>query len=454
MLRQNHFSPLRSPWTPPEPQISGHRSPAILTPRCLSPFDRLYQCRDLRHTQHLIGGGGADEYWLCTAGQSSSLCLTDLLGSFSRLEGLGIFNFDGIEEIPESIRSSKTFLEIDAALQAEDDCNARREQLARSIIRKKVPERIVHAVIPSERIVHAEIFRMHRLCFASFKKMKYLTVRSYLHGSARPSSIVVYPFTVFFVLSNCAEADWIFHIADMYSVLRNAQQRLEGVYEIHGALLPRNCRIPFMVYQTKHDKTEVDLKSRMPNMGWNWMSSRSSFWEVLDWRPAIIFQCADSRIPYHLGHSDYYGPEESLSTAQVAAKLPTKNTKAGSMIDRMLRLLASYSLLRSSSRVLEGDGKVESDRIAPAVKFFVQSQENGSLASLLPLVCSRTTWEAESSLKDMILEGGDIFEKIHGMPLFQFMNKEPAFDKIFNAAMADWSTMTMKKILNTKVSKA
>ncbi|KAL9268452.1 Caffeic acid 3-O-methyltransferase-like protein [Drosera capensis] len=144
------------------------------------------------------------------------------------------------------------------------------------------------------------------------------------------------------------------------------------------------------------------------------------------------------------------GPEESLSAAQVAAMLPTKNTEAGSMIDRMLRLLASYSLLRSSSRVLEGDGKVERVyRIASAGRFFVKSQENGSLASLLPLVCSRATWEAESSLKDMILEGGDIFEKIHGMSLFQFMNKDPAFNKIFNAAMADWSTMTMKKILNT-----
>ncbi|GAB2288638.1 hypothetical protein Dimus_022961 [Dionaea muscipula] len=142
---------------------------------------------------------------------------------------------------------------------------------------------------------------------------------------------------------------------------------------------------------------------------------------------------------------------EFLSAAQVAAKLPTKNLEAGAMIDRMLRLLASYSLLRASSRPEQsGSGKVERVYgIAPAGKFFVKSQDNGSLASLLPLACHRATWEVGCGLKDMILEGGDIYQKVHGMSLFQYMNKDPTFNKIFNAAMADFTIITMKKILDT-----
>ncbi|GAB2290819.1 hypothetical protein Dimus_025086 [Dionaea muscipula] len=144
------------------------------------------------------------------------------------------------------------------------------------------------------------------------------------------------------------------------------------------------------------------------------------------------------------------GPGNPLSAAEVATKIPTKNSEAGAMIDRMLRLLASYSLLRSSSREAEAGGKVERVYwIAPAGKFFVKSQEDGSLASLLPLGCHRATWEVGCGLKDMILEGGDIYEKIHGMSLFQYMNKDPTFNKIFNAAMADFTIITMKKILDT-----
>ncbi|GAB2224220.1 hypothetical protein Droror1_Dr00004972 [Drosera rotundifolia] len=139
-----------------------------------------------------------------------------------------------------------------------------------------------------------------------------------------------------------------------------------------------------------------------------------------------------------------------LSAAEVAAKLETKNAEAGAMIDRMLRLLASYSLLRSTSRVVESGIKAERVyRIAPAGKFFVKSKDDGSLASLLPLGCHRATWEVGCGLKEMILEGGDIYQKVHGMSLFQYMNKDPTFNKIFNAAMADFTIITMKKILDT-----
>ncbi|GAB4844883.1 hypothetical protein Ancab_040111 [Ancistrocladus abbreviatus] len=143
------------------------------------------------------------------------------------------------------------------------------------------------------------------------------------------------------------------------------------------------------------------------------------------------------------------GPGEFLSAAEIAAKLPTKNPDAAAMINRMLRLLASYSLLQCSSREVEGgvEGVERVYGIAPAGKFFVKSQEEGSLASLMPLACHHATWEVGCGLKDMIIEGGDIYQKVHGMSLFQYMNRDPTFNKIFNSAMADFTIITMKKIL-------
>ena len=50
-------------------------------------------------------------------------------------------------------------------------------------------------------------------------------------------------------------------------------------------------------------------------------------------------------------------------------------------------------------------------------------------------------------MKDAILEGGNQFKKVHGMPIFQYMDMDPTFNELFNKGMADLSTIIMKKIL-------
>jgi hypothetical protein len=47
-----------------------------------------------------------------------------------------------------------------------------------------------------------------------------------------------------------------------------------------------------------------------------------------------------------------------ISPSEIASQLPTKNPDAPFLLDRMLRLLASHSLLTSSIRTCE-DGRVE-----------------------------------------------------------------------------------------------
>ena len=50
-------------------------------------------------------------------------------------------------------------------------------------------------------------------------------------------------------------------------------------------------------------------------------------------------------------------------------------------------------------------------------------------------------------MKDAILESGNQFEKVHGMSIFQYMDKDPAFNIVFNKGMTDLSTIALRKIL-------
>ncbi|XP_059453505.1 caffeic acid 3-O-methyltransferase-like [Corylus avellana] len=138
-----------------------------------------------------------------------------------------------------------------------------------------------------------------------------------------------------------------------------------------------------------------------------------------------------------------------LSTSEIASQLPTKNPDAPSLLDRMLRLLASYSLLTCSVRT----GKDGSDErlygLAPAGKFYVQNEDGYSLASMPLFSHHPAAAEVRLHLKDAILEEGNTFEKVHGRSAYQHMNADPTFNKVFNKAMADISGITMTRMLET-----
>lgn len=74
-----------------------------------------------------------------------------------------------------------------------------------------------------------------------------------------------------------------------------------------------------------------------------------------------------------------------LSPSQIASGLPTNNPDAPVLLDRMLRLLASYSILKCSVRTKES-GEVERLYGAgPLCKFLVKNQDGGSVAPLFLL---------------------------------------------------------------------
>ncbi|KAM1676799.1 hypothetical protein FF1_042160 [Malus domestica] len=143
------------------------------------------------------------------------------------------------------------------------------------------------------------------------------------------------------------------------------------------------------------------------------------------------------------------GPGAFVSPADLAAQLPTKNPDAPVMLDRMLRLLASYSILTYSLRTL-CDGNVEQlYGLGPVCKFLTKNEDGVSIAPLCLMNQDKVLMESWYHLKDAVLEGGIPFNKAYGMTAFEYHGTDPRFNKVFNRGMAAHSTITMKKLLET-----
>ncbi|KAF3972918.1 hypothetical protein CMV_003629 [Castanea mollissima] len=114
------------------------------------------------------------------------------------------------------------------------------------------------------------------------------------------------------------------------------------------------------------------------------------------------------------------GPAACITTSEIVSQLPTKDSDSDtpSRLDRMLRVLVSNSLLTCSIRTLED-----------------------------AFSSHRAFWEASLRMKHVILEGGNQFQRAHGMSVFQYMDKDPAFNMMFNKSMTGLSTIALSKIL-------
>ncbi|KAB2596900.1 caffeic acid 3-O-methyltransferase-like [Pyrus ussuriensis x Pyrus communis] len=143
------------------------------------------------------------------------------------------------------------------------------------------------------------------------------------------------------------------------------------------------------------------------------------------------------------------GPGAFVSPADLASQLPTKNPDAPVMLDRMLRLLASYSVLTYSLRTLP-DGNVERlYGLGPVCKLLTKNGDGVSFAPLCVMSQDRVFMESWYHLKDAVLEGGIPFNKAFGMTAFEYPGTDPRFNKVFNRGMAVQSTIIMEKLLET-----
>jgi caffeic acid 3-O-methyltransferase len=140
------------------------------------------------------------------------------------------------------------------------------------------------------------------------------------------------------------------------------------------------------------------------------------------------------------------GPGAFLTASEIASHLPTSNPDAPVMLDRILRLLATYSILTWSFDSITDERNYG---LAPVCKFLTKNEDGVSLAALNLMNQDKVLMESWYHLKDAVLDGGIPFNKAHGMTSFDYHGKDLRFNKIFNKGMSDHSAITMKKILET-----
>ncbi|XP_047337522.1 caffeic acid 3-O-methyltransferase-like [Impatiens glandulifera] len=141
------------------------------------------------------------------------------------------------------------------------------------------------------------------------------------------------------------------------------------------------------------------------------------------------------------------GPGAYVSPTELAVELPTKNPGAAVMLDRILRLLTSYSVLDCKLKEITGGGVERLYALAPVCKFLIKNEDGVSNAPLLLMNQDKILMESWYHLKDAVLDGGIPFNKAYGMSAFDYHGTDSRFNKVFNNGMSNHSTITMKKIL-------
>ncbi|KAL6003694.1 hypothetical protein ACLOJK_004240 [Asimina triloba] len=143
-----------------------------------------------------------------------------------------------------------------------------------------------------------------------------------------------------------------------------------------------------------------------------------------------------------------HGPGAQLSSSQVASHLHPHNAAAASkMLDQMMRLLAAHSILNCTLTTCT-DGRIQRlYALAPVCKFLVKNEDGVSIAPLLFLNQDKAVLQSWYHLKDAVVEGGAPFEKAHKMNGYEYTCKDQGLANLFNNAMRNVSTITMKRML-------
>ncbi|GAB4844712.1 hypothetical protein Ancab_040094 [Ancistrocladus abbreviatus] len=180
------------------------------------------------------------------------------------------------------------------------------------------------------------------------------------------------------------------------------------------------------------------------------LSDEEAFLQALNTSSSLLFAMT-FRSAVELGLLEIIAKAgRGLSAAEIAAQLPTENPNASDMLERMLRLLASYSFLNCI--VVAASNGVDSQRlyeVAPMGKFFVPNEDGASLAHGFSVIHCKAYMDSWDKLNEAILKGGVPFHLANGVGMFEYAGRDPSFNKEFNTTMTNLSSLAMKNIMES-----
>ncbi|CAJ1932935.1 unnamed protein product [Sphenostylis stenocarpa] len=164
--------------------------------------------------------------------------------------------------------------------------------------------------------------------------------------------------------------------------------------------------------------------------------------------PAVLNAAIDINLFDVIAKAKSSCDESSFSASEIASLLANQHSQLVNRLERMLPLLASYSLLNCSIRTSE-DGKRERIySLSPVGHYFAYDDEGISLAPLSTLL-HRGFHELWRDAKGAFLDPdcNNHFESVFGMLSYQYMEKNTELNQMFYKAMAHAGPIEVKRVL-------
>ncbi|GAY58150.1 hypothetical protein CUMW_184890 [Citrus unshiu] len=129
--------------------------------------------------------------------------------------------------------------------------------------------------------------------------------------------------------------------------------------------------------------------------------------------------------------------------------LPKNNKETPIILDRMLRLLASYSFLTCNLATNIKDGSAQRlYGLASVSRYFFPNEDGVSLAPTLLIIQDKVNMDSWYYLKNALLEGSVPHTKAQsGMDAFAAAAKDARMNNLFNQSMHNHTGIIMKEIL-------
>lgn len=164
--------------------------------------------------------------------------------------------------------------------------------------------------------------------------------------------------------------------------------------------------------------------------------------------PAILNAAIDLNLFEIIAEAQSTSCGASLSASEIASLLPNQHSELANRLDRILPVLASYSLLTCSIRTDEEGKRERVYALSPVGDYFVCDSRGGSFSSL-SIIIHRGFQDVWNDIKDAIVDPSDNnhFQKVYGMSTYQYMETNEELNNIFIKAIAQISSLEMTRIL-------
>ncbi|KAF0892410.1 hypothetical protein E2562_015472 [Oryza meyeriana var. granulata] len=145
------------------------------------------------------------------------------------------------------------------------------------------------------------------------------------------------------------------------------------------------------------------------------------------------------------------GGDSGMTAAELAAEIKaTGKAEAAASVDRVLRFLASFGVVRCSTETTGPDGMALRRYMpAPACRWLTSDRGEGSLGPLTVFAVDENNFSSWHHMAAAVAGGGATpFERAHGLPIFEYMGTNSRLSTLFDQAMAKQSMIVVNKLLD------